>query len=116
MSTELMLGLGAAVLLVLVLAVAGVVMYLVAKLPKDAAFMDALTRAAYEIDRFADEMEQPGKRATMAVALTQVLGWKRIFIPNIVLNWIIGLLVGAVRKMQELTGCPDLHKEDAPNG
>ncbi len=103
------------VLLIVILAalvIAAVVIFLAAK---QVAF-PVITRAAYEVDKFADEMEDPAKKMMLIAQLVQVLGWRRIFLPNAIIGWIIGLVVLVIRKVQAETGCPDLHQKGGGAG
>lgn len=66
----------------------------------------------FELDRFADSMENTQKRTTAIQDVNAILGWRRILIPGVLIGWIIDAEVAAIRRMQRVTGCPDLHKED----
>lgn len=102
-----------ALLLLIMVAIgaAGIVIFLAARKVQN----EVITKAAYAIDKFADEMEDPQKKALLTMQLVQVLGWRRIFLPNAVIGWIIDGTVIAVRKIQEKTGCPDLHPKEGNN-
>ena len=68
---------------------------------------DALTQLLYMLDEQCDNMEIPAKRAQAIIAIQQLLGWRRLFLPTIVVGFVLDLIVKIVRK----TGVPDLHTE-----
>lgn len=76
---------------------------------------DRLHKMVYEIDRAADGLENPVTRAKLVSDFQQILGWKRFFVPAVLLNWILAAEVACVRKMQVATGVPDLHREVTTN-
>lgn len=87
---------------------------LFAKLP-NGKLKNAIRNIIFEIDRAADNMENADKRRLAIQQVNDVLGWRRILIPAALLGWIIDLEVKAVRKMQQITDCPNLHEEEADN-
>lgn len=84
---------------------------LFAKLP-NGKLKNAIRNIIFEIDRAADNMENADKRRSAIQQVGDVLGWRRILIPAALLGWIIDLEVKAVRKMQQVTDCPNLHEEE----
>lgn len=83
----------------------------------DGAIKQRLDKIVFEIDKTCDNLESPAKRSLAIIQLQQVLGWKRIFLPTAVIGWMIDAEIAVIRKMQQVTGIPDLHKgEDANNG
>ncbi len=74
-------------------------------------FKDKLDKIIYEIDRVCDNMENPTKRSMAMIQLQQVLGWKRVFLPSAIIGWIIDTEVAFIRKIQQVTGTPDMHQE-----
>lgn len=64
----------------------------------------------YELDRFADNMENNDKRRNAIQQINDVLGWRKFIIPAALIGWIIDTEVSAVRKMQEATNTPNLHE------
>lgn len=76
--------------------------------PKVKSNIEALL---YQLDEQCDNMEIPAKRAQAILTLQQLLGWRRLFLPAVIIGAILDLLVRAVRKI----GIPDLHKEAAEN-
>ena len=69
---------------------------------------DALTQLLYLIDEQCDNMEVPAKRAQVIMGVQQLLGWRRLFLPTIVVGFVLDLIVRIIRK----AGVPDLHQED----
>jgi hypothetical protein len=61
----------------------------------------------YCVDEECDDLEIPAKRALAIMAVQQLLGWKRLFLPTVVVGFVIDLIVKIVRKI----GVPDLHQE-----
>lgn len=78
------------------------------------SFKDKLDKIIYEIDRAADEMENPAKRATAMMQLQQLLGWKRLFLPGVLIGWLIDAEVAFIRKVQAATDTPNMHQEGGP--
>lgn len=76
---------------------------------------DALQKIIYEIDRSADNMENQQKRAAAIQAVSDMLGWRRIIVPKVLIGWLIDAEVAVVRKIQQATDTPDLHKEGNTN-
>lgn len=80
-------------------------------LPAGAA-KDGLQKIIYELDRHADEMEKHEKRAAAIQAVMDILGWRRIMVPKVLVGWLIDAEVAVIRKIQQATNTPDLHRED----
>ena len=72
---------------------------------------DALTQLLYMLDEQCDNMEIPAKRAQAIIAIQQLLGWRRLFLPTVVVGFVLDLIVKIMRK----TGIPDLHQEAKQN-
>ena len=72
---------------------------------------DALQKIIYELDRHADEMENHEKRAAAIQAVMDILGWRQIIVPKVLVGWLIDAEVAAIRKIQQATDTPDLHRE-----
>ena len=72
------------------------------------AVKDALTQLLYLLDEQCDNMEIPAKRAQAIIAIQQLLGWRRLFLPTVVVGFVLDLIVKIMRK----TGIPDLHKTE----
>lgn len=61
------------------------------------------------LDTWADNMAIAQKRYEVVAALQALLGWRRIFLPQVIVGLIVDLGVYLIRKV----GVPDLHKTDA---
>lgn len=75
-----------------------------------------LDNIIYQIDRHADNMENAQKRAVGIQAVMDVLGWRRIIVPKVLVALIIDFEVAWIRRVQKATDTPNLHKEDENNG
>lgn len=75
------------------------------------AVKDALTQLLYLLDEQCDNMEIPAKRAQAIIAIQQLLGWRRLFLPTVVVGFVLDLIVKIMRK----TGIPDLHQTQTNN-
>jgi hypothetical protein len=84
---------------------------LFAKLPAS-TFKESLRSVIFEIDKFADRMENDQKRRIAIQSINDVLGWRKVLVPAALIGWIIDAEVAAIRKMQAATDTPDLHKEE----
>ncbi|WP_425057603.1 hypothetical protein SCACP_21190 [Sporomusa carbonis] len=71
---------------------------------------DGLQTIIYEMDRHADDMENHEKRAAAIQAVMDILGWRRIIVPKVLVGWLIDAEVATIRKIQQATDTPDLHK------
>ena len=72
------------------------------------AVKEHLTQLLFLLDEQCDNMEIPAKRAQAILAIQQLLGWRRLFLPTVVVGFVLDLIVKIMRK----TGIPDLHQED----
>ncbi|GMB00937.1 hypothetical protein [Pelosinus sp. IPA-1] len=84
---------------------------LYAKLPESKT-KEAIQNIIFELDRFADDMENSDKRRSAIQQINDVLGWRQILIPGALIGWIIDTEVAAIRKMQKATNTPNLHNEE----
>lgn len=71
---------------------------------------DALQKIIYELDRHADDMENHEKRATAIQAVMDLLGWRRIVVPKVLVGWLIDGEVAFIRRVQAVTDTPNLHE------
>lgn len=72
---------------------------------------DALTQLLFLLDEQCDNMEIPAKRAQAIIAIQSLLGWRRLFLPTIVVGVVLDMIVKIIRR----TGLPDLHQEAKQN-
>lgn len=70
-----------------------------------------LEQMLYIVDEQCDNLEIPAKRIQTIMAIQQLMGWKRIFLPTVIVGFILDVVVKTVRKI----GVPDLHQEVKPN-
>jgi hypothetical protein len=91
-----------------ILAMALFVLY--AKMP-ESKIKETIRNIIFELDRFADNMENAEKRRTAIQQINEVLGWRRVLVPGALIGWVIDAEVAAIRKMQQTTDCPNLHEE-----
>ena len=75
---------------------------------KDEAVNNWLYHILYAVDSGCDDLELPGKKRQAVQAVMDVLGWRRVVVPPVLVDWGLSMLVWLVRK----TGVPDLHKEE----
>ncbi len=87
-----------------------VLFVLYAKLPVSKT-KETIRNIIFALDRFTDNMENAEKRRTAIQQINDVLGWRRILIPGVLIGWVIDAEVAAIRKMQQTTDCPNLHEE-----
>ena len=111
MSTELQMVLAVAGVLLAANFIAMALFVLFAKLPHG-KFRESIRDVIYHFDRFADNMENAQKRSEAIGQVNEVLGWRRILIPRVLIGWIIDAEVAAIRRMQRVTDTPNLHQED----
>ena len=74
------------------------------------AVKETLTQLLYLLDEQCDNLEIPAKRAQVIMGIQQLMGWRRLFLPAIVVGFVLDLIVKIIRK----TGVPDLHKANKP--
>ena len=91
-----------------------VLFVLFAKLP-DGKLRKSIQNIIFELDKFADRMQNEQKRRIAIQNINDVLGWRRILVPAALIGWIIDAEVTAIRKMQAATDTPNLHQEDDIN-
>lgn len=113
--TEVQIMLGSAGVILAANLLAMVLFVLFAKLP-DSGLRERIRNVIFELDRFADNMENAQKRAEAIRQINEVLGWRRILVPAALIGWIIDAEVAAIRNMQRATDCPDLHEEGNNDG
>lgn len=89
--------------------VAMLLFILFAKLP-DSKLKASIRAIIFELDKFADNMENSQKRSEAIRQINDILGWRRILIPSVLIGWIIDAEVAAIRKMQQSTNTPNLHE------
>lgn len=85
------------------------VLYILYRVLPNSNFRSAVREVIYRLDEFADIMENGEKRALAVYNINELLGWRRIFVPSVLIGWAIDAEVKAIRKMQEVTGTEDLH-------
>ncbi len=73
---------------------------------------ERLQKIIYELDRPADQMQNSAKRAAAVQAVMDLLGWRKIIVPKVLIGWIIDAEVAFIRKVQAATKTPDLHREE----
>lgn len=72
----------------------------------DPTVKDPLSKLLLMLDTFADAMEVRQTRYEAVAALQALLGWRRIFVPQVLIGFALDALVWALRRV----GIPDLHK------
>lgn len=110
-SSELQIFLWAAGVLLAANLLAMMLFVLFAKLP-NGSLKVSVQKIIFELDRFADQMENTVKRRSAIQQINDVLGWRRILVPAALIGWVIDAEVAAIRKMQQATDCPNLHEEE----
>jgi len=60
-----------------------------------------IRRIILELDEFADKMENSEKRNRAIQQINELLGWKKIVIPSVLIGWVIDMEVAAIREMQQ---------------
>lgn len=89
-----------------------VVLHFLYKALSDSPLREAIRGVIYHLDRFADKMDNEKKRADAIRQVNDVLGWRRILVPAVLIGWVIDFQVAAIRRMQRATGTPNLHIEE----
>jgi hypothetical protein len=84
---------------------------LYAKLP-DSKTKELIRSIIFELDRFADSMENTEKRRSAIQQINEVLGWRKFIIPGALIGWVIDTEVAVIRQMQRATNTPNLHEEE----
>ncbi|MCC5468715.1 hypothetical protein [Pelosinus baikalensis] len=77
---------------------------------RDGKTKESIRSIIFELDRFADNMENIEKRRTAIQQINDILGWRRILVPGALIGWIIDAEVATIRKMQKTTNTPNLHE------
>ncbi|SMD03122.1 peptidoglycan recognition protein family protein [Sporomusa malonica] len=80
---------------------------LFAKLP-NGKFREMIRGIIFQLDKFADKLENSQKRAVAMAQISGILGWRGIFIPTILIGWVIDTEAAAIKESQKVTGTPDL--------
>ncbi len=104
---QIFVWLGGALLAANVLAM--VLFVLFSKLP-DSRLKESIRSIIFELDKFADSMENAEKRRIAIQQINDILGWRKILVPSALIGWIIDAEVAAIRKMQKSTDTPNLHE------
>lgn len=73
----------------------------------ESVLKEAIRNIIFELDKFADEMENSEKRNVAIQQISQILGWKKIAIPTALIGWIIDTEVATIRKIQQATNVQD---------
>lgn len=110
MTSELQIIVGAAGILLAANILAMALFVLFARLPAG-HLRESIRSIIFELDRFADNMENNQKRAEAIRQVSEMLSWRRLLVPAVLIGWIIDIEVSAIRKMQGATDCPNLHEE-----
>ncbi|MDF2569753.1 MAG: hypothetical protein K0R55_1357 [Sporomusa sp.] len=84
---------------------------LFAKLP-NGQFCGTIRGIIFQLDKFADKMENSEKRASAIQQINTILGWRGIFIPAALIGWVIDTEVAVIREIQKATNAPDLHEDE----
>jgi hypothetical protein len=77
---------------------------------QDGPLRESVKGIIYELDRFADNMENADKRRFAIQQINEVLGWRKFIIPGALIGWVIDTEVAVIRKMQQATNTPNLHE------
>lgn len=104
---QIFVWLGGALLAANILAMALFVLF--SKLP-DSRLKESIRSIIFELDKFADSMENTEKRRIAIQRINEILGWRKILVPSALIGWIIDAEVAAIRKMQKSTDTPNLHE------
>ena len=73
------------------------------------AVKEPLTKLLTLLDTFADAMEVRQTRYEAIAAVQALLGWRRIFVPQVLIGWALDALVWMLRRIS----IPDLHHPEA---
>lgn len=89
-----------------------VVLHFLYRSLKDGPFRQRIYEVIYLIDEAADNMSNEQKKRKAIQEISEVFGWwRKIFLPNALLGWVIDLQVAAIRKMQKAADTPNLHED-----
>jgi hypothetical protein len=78
----------------------------------DSPLREVIRSIIYYLDEFADDMSNVKKRADAIRQVNEVLGWRRVVVPAVIIGWVIDAEVAAIRKMQKTANTPNLHEEE----
>jgi len=92
--------------------VLAVVLHFLYKALSDSPLRDFIRSVIFELDRLADNMENSEKRRAAIQQISEILGWRKVLIPAVLVGWIIDAEVAAIRRMQQSANTPDFHEED----
>ena len=92
--------------------VLAVVLHFLYKALSDSPLRDFIRSVIFELDRLADNMENSEKRRAAIQQISEILGWRKVLIPAVLIGWIIDAEVAAIRRMQQSANTPDFHEED----
>lgn len=73
------------------------------------AVNEPLTKLLTLLDTFADAMEVRQTRYEAIAAVQALLGWRRIFVPQVLIGWALDALVWMLRRIS----IPDLHHPES---
>ena len=77
---------------------------------RDGRLKESIRSILFDLDKFADNMENADKRRSAIQQINDILGWRRILVPGALIGWIIDAEVAAIREMQRFTDTPNLHE------
>ncbi|AJQ29002.1 hypothetical protein [Pelosinus fermentans] len=97
---------------ILAVNVLAVVLHFLYKALSDSPLRDFIRSVIFELDRLADNMENSEKRRAAIQQICEILGWRKVLIPAVLVGWIIDAEVAAIRRMQQSANTPDFHEED----
>ena len=75
----------------------------------DSPLRNGIRNIIYELDEFADNMENSQKRLTAIQEINSLLGWRKVIVPAALVGLVIDMEVATIRKMQKAADTPDLH-------
>jgi hypothetical protein len=87
---------------------------LYAKVP-ESKMKESIRSIIFELDKFADNMENAEKRRAAIQQINDVLGWQKFIIPSALIGWIIDVEVAAIRKMEQTAISSNLHEGEKEN-
>jgi hypothetical protein len=112
LTTELQIFLWAAGILLAVNFIA-VLLHFLYRALSNGPLRDRIREVVYLIDELADDMSNEQKKRKAIQEISEVFGWwRKIFLPNALIGWVIDLQVTMIRRMQKAAGTPNLHVEE----
>ncbi len=63
----------------------------------------AIRTIIFELDKLTDEMENREKRNLAIEQIREFLGWRQLFLPTLLIGWVIDTEVATIRKIQQYT-------------